>query len=111
MSKQGAIVGALHLFVDFATDSCWLVKKKPNKSSVHAQICELTYFQVVVLRLANKMNIKLECDGFLRIIYRRVDDVLTPPQDGKLADLAAPTKEEKRNCVVVDRLRYVRPKP
>ena len=59
---------------------------------------KLTYFQEVVLRLANKVNIKLECDGLLRIIDRRVNDVLAPTQDGKLADLAAPPKEEKGDC-------------
>lgn len=46
------------------------------------------------------MNIKLECYGFFWIIDRRVDDVLAPTQDGKLADLATPPKEEKGNCTI-----------
>ena len=60
---------------------------------------KLTYFEVIVLRLSNQMNIELECDGLLWFINRRVSDVLTPPKDGKFTDLAAPPKEEKGDCV------------
>jgi hypothetical protein len=47
------------------------------------------------------MNVELETNGFLRIVDRRVDYIVTPPQNGKLANLTTPPEEEKGNCMKI----------